>query len=164
MVIAGLVYATGTGQRQAAALAAAGCEPGLSSSGAPCTTEPELAGQYLAVMTPARRQLDVDMAAYTASEGRHLALAEAALLAEATSEQGFGASLAAVKLPPAVIPVAETLIRASQALARLITEQARSTSLTQLRSFDLRVQRASAAVQAEMTLVLKAIESPPPAG
>jgi hypothetical protein len=47
--------------------------------------------------------------------------------------------------------------------ANLIAEQARSTSLKRLRSFNHRVQAASAAVQTEMNLILKAIDAPPQA-
>jgi len=164
LVIAGLLYAAGTGQRHQAALAAAGCEPGLSPSGLPCTTAQMLASQYTAIMTPASQQLDADMAAYTASERHHLAAAEAALTAEVTAENTFDASLAGIEFPPAIAPMARALIRADQARAKLIAEQARSSSLARLRSFNHRVQAASAAVQAQMTLILKAIDTPPQAG
>jgi hypothetical protein len=161
LVIAGLIYATGTGERHEAALAAAGCEPGLSPSGLQCTTAQMLASQYMAVMTPASQQLDADIAAYTASERRHLAAAKAALTAEVTSENAFDTGLAGIEFPPAIAPIAMTLLRADQALAKLTAEQARSWSLTQLRSFNHRVQGANAAVLTEMKLLLKAIHSPP---
>jgi len=45
--------------------------------------------------------------------------------------------------------------------ANLTAEQARSSSLTQLRSFNHRVEVASAAVQTEMKLTLKALDTPP---
>ena len=160
VVIAGLIYATGTAGRDQAALAAAGCEPGLSSNAQACTTQPMLASQYMAILTPATQQLNVEAAAYTASEGHNLTAAEAALTAEVTSDQAFDTSLAGVKFPPAITPIAESLIRANQARASLIAEQARSSSLIQMRSFDHRVQVASAAVQAEMNLILKAVDTP----
>jgi len=164
LVFAGLIYATGTGQRHQAALAAAGCEPGLSPSGLPCTTAQMLASKYTAIMTPARQQLNADMAAYTVGEKHNLAAAEAALTAELTSEGAFDTSLAAIEFPPAIAPIARALIGADQALAALTAEQARSSSLTQLRSFNHRVQVASAAVQTEMKLILKALHSAPRAG
>ena len=46
--------------------------------------------------------------------------------------------------------------------AELTAEQARSSSLTKLRSFNQRVQVASVAVQTEMTLIGKALDSPSP--
>jgi hypothetical protein len=164
LVIAGLIYATGTGQRHQAALAAAGCEPNLSPSGLPCTTAQMLASQYRAIMTPASQQLKADMAAYAASETGQLAAAEAALTAEVTTENALDTSLAGITFPPAIAPIANALIRADQARATLLAEQARSSSLSQLGSFNHRVQAASAAVQTEMKLILQALDSPPQAG
>jgi hypothetical protein len=163
LVIAGLIYATGTGARHQAGLTAAGCEPGLSPSGLQCTTAQMLTSQYMAILTPASQQVNTDMAAYVSDEKRHLDAAEAALTAEATSERAFDTNLAGVQLPPSIAPVAQTLIQNDQALANLVAEQARSRSLTQLRSFNHRVQLANAAVQKEMKLLLKDIEAPPPA-
>jgi hypothetical protein len=164
LVIAGLIYATSTGQRHEAALAAAGCEPGLSPSGLQCTTQQMLTSQYLAILTPASQQVNADMAAYTASEGHDLEAAEAALAAEAASRKAFGASLAGIEFPPAIAPVASTLVQADLALAKLIAGQARSSTLTQLRSFNHRVLAADAAVQTDMRLILKALHSPPQEG
>jgi hypothetical protein len=190
LVIAGLIYATGTSARHTAAIAAAGCEPALFISGLPCTTEKTMASHYQAIVTPATQQLNTEMAAYAVNEGRDLAAAEAALTSEVTTEQTFDTSLAAMAFTPqnlhtadvliqnatsngAPVPlasalltpqataVANALIQADQALAKLLAEQARSSSLTQLRSFDHRVKVARAAVQAELNLVLKAVDTPP---
>jgi hypothetical protein len=162
LVISGLIYATGSGERHEAALAAAGCEPGLSPPGLQCTTQQMLIGQYLAILTPASRQINADMAAYTASERHHLlTTAEAALTAEVASEGVFDTSLAGIEFPPAIAPMAKALVQAYQALAKLTADQARSSTLTQLTSFSHRVQVADAAVQTEMKLVLKALHSPP---
>jgi hypothetical protein len=163
LVLAGLVYAVGTGGRSAAAAAAAGCEPGMTSESAPCTTKQELAGQYTAVMTPASQQLSIDAAAYTAAAEHHLATAKAALTSEAATEQTLDAALAGIKFPPAVAPVAAALIRAEQARAKLTAEQAQASSLTALKAFNHRVQVADAAVQAEMKLMLKALDLTPAA-
>jgi hypothetical protein len=161
LVIAGLIYAMGTGERHQAALAAAGCEPGLSPSGLPCTTVQMLASQYMTIMTPASQQLNADVAAYTANERHHLAAAEAALTAEVMTENAFDTSLANIEFPPAIVPIARALVRADQARAKLIAEQVRSSSLTRLRSFNQRVRVANATVQTEMKLILKALRSPP---
>jgi hypothetical protein len=162
LLIAAIIYALGTGGREQAALAAAGCEPTLTPPMQPCTTQPILASQYLAVITPASQQLTTDAAAYAASEGDHLAVAEAALKAEVTSERALDASLTAFAFPPAIAPLARALIRANQARAALTAEQAASSSLTRLRSFDHRVQLANAAVQTEMKLVRTAVDAPLP--
>ena len=162
LLIAAIIYALGTGGREQAALAAAGCEPTLTPPMQPCTTQPILASQYLAVITPASQQLTTDAAAYAASEGDHLAVAEAALKAEVTSERALDASLTAFAFPPDIAPLARALIRANQARAALTAEQAASSSLTRLRSFDHRVQLANAAVQTEMKLVRTAVDAPLP--
>jgi hypothetical protein len=159
LVIAGLIYASGTGGRHQAALAAASCEPNLSPSGQQCTTAQMLTSQYMAIMTPASQQLNADAAAYAASEKHDLAEAEAALTAEVTSERSFDTGLAAITFPPAIAPIAKALVQANQACATLTAEQARSTSLTQLRSFNRRVRVADTAAATEMTLIRKALDS-----
>jgi hypothetical protein len=163
LVIAGLAYAAGTGGRHKAALAAAQCEPNLSPSGLHCTTVQMLTGQYAAITTPAMQQLSTDAAAYTASQKHHLTAAESALTAAVATEHALNAKLAGFPFPPAVAPTARALIHASQALAALIARQARSSSLTQLRSLNPRVAAASAAVQTDVKLVRHALATPPTA-
>jgi hypothetical protein len=163
LLIAALAYAAGTGGRHNAALAAAGCEPNLSHSGLPCTAVQMLARQYAAIVTPAAQQLSTAAADYTAHEMHHLVLAVAALRAELASENALGASLARFPFPPAVAPAARVLIKDNQVSAALTAEQARSTSLRQLRSFNARVQAASAAVSREMALVGTALAIRPTA-
>ncbi len=160
LVIAGLVYAAGTGPRHQAALAAAGCEPNLSPSGLQCTTVQQLTSRYTAIMTPLSEQLNADAAAYSANEARHLAAAETALTAEVTSEDAFGTGLAAIDFPPAAAPAAQALARANQVCVKLTAEQARSSSLSQLRSFDHQIQVAGATAQSDRQLVLEALEAP----
>jgi hypothetical protein len=157
LVILGLYYAAGDRERHKVALAAADCEPNLSPPGLPCTTVQMLASQYMTITTPVIQQVNADVAAYTANERHHLTAAEAALRAIVTVENGFGTSLARFPFPPAVAPVAKALIQANQAGAKLIAEQARSSSLPQLRSFNHRVKAAGAAVQADMNLTRKAL-------
>jgi hypothetical protein len=157
LVIAGLIYATGTGDRHRAALAAAGCEPNLSPSGLPCTTVQMLVRRYVRVTAPPIQQLNADVAAYTASERRRLPAARTALAAEVTLENALGKSLARFPFPPAVVPPAQVMIKDDQARARLTAEQARSSSLAQLRSFNRRVAVASAAFRTELNLIRKAL-------
>jgi hypothetical protein len=162
LVAAGLMYAMGTSARHEAAITAADCEPGLAPDGLQCTTAQMLTSQYTAIVTPASQQLATDMAAYTASERRNLAAAHMALTAEVMSEHAFGTNLAAIKFPVTMAPIAQALIQANQARAKLTAEQAQSTSLAQLRSFNHQVQAANAAVQAEMKLLSKALATNPP--
>lgn len=163
LVAAGFIYAAGTGERHKAALAAAECEPNLSPSGLPCTTVPMLVSRYLTITTPADQQLNADEAAYAANERHDLAAAEAALRAELTSETSLDASLGRFPFPAAVAPVATALVQADHARVRLIAQQARSTSLSQLRSFNHRSKAAGAAVQTEMKLLRRALDARPTA-
>jgi hypothetical protein len=192
LVIAGLIYAAGASGRHKAALAAADCEPSLFILGLPCTTQQMVISQYEAIVTPADKQLNADMVAYRANERHNLVAAEAALTAEVAAVQALDNSLAAVTFTPqnratalalitnatstgnpipsaAVIftpqmtVIAGALVQANQALATLIAEQARSSSLRQLRSFNHRVQIAGAAVQTDIKLLRKAVGGPPTA-
>jgi hypothetical protein len=54
-------------------------------------------------------------------------------------------------------------MRANQALAKLTAEQAKSTTLAQLRSFNDRVDAANATVVADINAIHKALEAPPTA-
>lgn len=164
LVLAGLIYALGTGQRHEAALAAAGCVPSLSPSGLPCTTWQALDSSYTAILAPASQQLSVDAAAYAASEGDNLAAAKAALTAEVATERAFDTSLTGIAFPPAIAPLATTLVQADAARATLTAEQSLSSSLSQMRSFNARVEAASAVVQTEMKRIRTALESPPAPG
>jgi hypothetical protein len=164
-VIAGLVYATGVGARRKALLAAGDCAPvpSLVVTGLDCTTEQQLAGEYTKITTPAIQQLNADVAAYTASERHDLAAAESALMAQVTLAQALDRSLMRFPFPAAVAPQAKALMQAIDARVKLTTEQARSSSLGQLRSFNSRIQTASAAVRTDMKLVRKALYTRPTA-
>jgi len=165
LVIAALVYATGIGARRKALLAAGDCAPvaSLVVTGLDCTTEQQLAGQYTKITTPAIQQLNADVAAYVANEGHDLAAAESALKAEVASADAFDASLARFPFPPAVAPAAKALIQAIHVRVGVTIEQARSSSLARLRSFNDRVNRADTAIQTEMKLVRKALDARPTA-
>jgi hypothetical protein len=189
LVLAGLIYATGTNARHKAAVIAAGCEPSLFIKALPCTTQQMVISQYQAMVNPATKQLTADAAAYTASEQHHLVAAEAALtsavaavqtldnglaattftpqnraraLSLITGSEMIGGSVpsAAVTFTPQMTVVADALIQADQAFAKLLAEQARSSTLPQLRSFNPRADAASAAVQTEMKLLRKAVAAP----
>jgi hypothetical protein len=193
LVLVGLIYAVGTNARHNAAVVAGGCVPSLFIAALPCTTRQMVISQYDAIENPATKQLNADAAAYVANESRHLVAAEAALTSAATTVQTLDNSLAATEFTPpnraralslitgsemiggSVPPAAVTftpqmtvkagaLIQANQAFAKLLAEQAKSSSLIQLRSFNPRVDAASATVQADTKLLLQAVEAPLPAG
>jgi hypothetical protein len=163
LVLAGLAYAASTGARHQAALAAARCEPNLSPSGLQCTTVTMLVSRYSALASPVTQQLHTDVAAYAASQRRHLAAAEAALTAEVTVEDAFGQSLARFPFPPAVAPLARTLKQDNQARAKLTAEQAQAPSLRLMRSLNRRVRAAAVAVTTQLRLVSRALTVPPAA-
>lgn len=192
LVLAGLFYATGTSARHKAALAVNDCEPSMSPSGIPCNTQAMVLAEFQGIVTPAGKQLNADMVAYRTDEKRHLAAAEAALTSEVATEQALNSSLAAVAYtpqnyanainlitinfdagtptPPAAIlltpqttVMADALMQANQALAKLTGEQAKSTTLAQLQSFNSRVDAANATVLADINAIHKALEVVPTA-
>jgi hypothetical protein len=189
LVLAGLFYATGAHARNRAALALNDCEPSLSPSGLPCNTQQMVIAQFQGIVTPVGEQLNADMVAYRVNERNHLAAAEAALTSEVATEQALDNSLAAVAytsqnyatalsqitqsadngvntpstailLTPKTTVMADALMRDNQALAKLTAEQAKSTSLTQLRSFDSRVAAANTVVLNEINAIHKALAAP----
>jgi hypothetical protein len=189
LVLAGLFYATGAHTRNQGALAVNNCEPSQSPSGLPCNTQQMVIGEYNGIVNPASKLLAGDMAAYKVNEARHLAAAESALTSEVATERALDSSLAAVAytsqnyantinlitiafdtgvntpgaailLTPQATAIANAAIRDNQTLATLTAEQARSTSLAKLRSFNARVGADTAAVEAEMKLIGKTIAAP----
>lgn len=189
LVLAGLYYATGTSARHKTALAVNNCEPSMSPSGLPCNTQAMVISEFNGIVNPASKLLAADMAAYGTNEGRHLAAAEAALTSEVATERALNNSLtavaytsqnygnainlitiafdsgdptpgAAILLTPQATAIANTAMRDNQALATLTAQQAQSTSLTQLRSFNTRVEADTVAVEAEMKLIGKTLATP----
>jgi hypothetical protein len=160
LVIAGLYYAAGTNARSRAAIAAAGCYPGTGSETRDCLTQAMLASEYMGIVTPDTRQMSLDQAAYTASEGSNLIAARTAVTAEVTAIDTFDNGLAGMQFPSDMTSMAAAVISANRAHASLLTQQARSTSLVQLRSYNHQVQVANANVESEMSLLLKAVDAP----
>jgi len=121
-----------------------------------------LARSYLAIAGPANHQLDVDVDAFTRNESGDLAAARSDLRAEAATARAFDKSLAGIKFPPAIAAVARALIQANQSRARLISRQARSTTLRSMRSFNGRHRAADAAVEVQVRLIRQALHLPAP--
>jgi hypothetical protein len=163
LVLWGLYYATGTGERHKVALAAAGCEPNLLSVDVGCTTVWMLERQWTQLTTSDLQQLNADVADYTISQRRSLAKAKSALTAEVTTAKAFDTSLTQFPFPPAVARQANALIQAIDARIKLMAEQARSSSLAQLRSFNARIDASGAKIQTDMNLVQKALFTRPTA-
>jgi hypothetical protein len=160
LVVLGLYYWTGARAREKVTLAAAGCEPNLLSINVGCTTVQMLNSQYNKIANPVAQQVNAAVADYTANETHNLTAAETALKAEVTTENGFATSLARFPFPPFLAPTAKTLIRDMQAQAKLTAQQARSTSLIQMQSFNARVGAAGAAVETQLKLLSKTLAAP----
>jgi hypothetical protein len=192
LVLAGLFYVAGARARNKAALALNDCVPSQSPSGLPCNTQAVVLSRFQGIVTPVGKQLAADMVAYRANEKRHLAAAEATLTSEVATEQALDSGLAAAEyssqhyanainlitisfdsggntpsaailLTPQTTVMAEALIRANQSLMKLTAEQAKSTSLTQLRSFNAKVTAANAVVVNDINAIRKALAVPPTA-
>jgi hypothetical protein len=189
LVLAGLFYWTGAHARTQTALALNNCEPSQSPSGLPCNSQQMVIGEFNGIVNPAGKLLAGDMAAYKVNEAHHLAAAESALTSEVATERALDNSLtaieysaqnygnainlitiafdtgantpgAAILLTPQATAIASTAIRDNEALATLTAEQAKSTSLTKLRSFNARVGADTAAVEAQMKLIGKTLAAP----
>jgi hypothetical protein len=189
LVLMGLIYATGTSARHKTALAVNDCEPSMSPSGLPCNTQQMVIGEFNSVVNPASKLLAADITAYNVNEEQHLVAAEAALTSEVATERALDSSLAtieytpqnyanainlitiafdtgnntpgaAILLSPQATVIADRAVQDNQALAALTAEQARSTSLTQLRSFNTRVEAATVTVETEMKLIGKTLTTP----
>jgi hypothetical protein len=189
LVLAGLFYWTGAHARTQTALALNNCEPSQSPSGLPCNTQQMVLGEFNGIVNPAGKLLAGDMAAYKVNEAHHLAAAESDLTSEVATERALDSSLAAVEysaqnyanainlitiafdtgantpgaailLTPQATAIANTAMRDNQALAALTAQQAQSTSLAKLRSFNARVEADTAAVEAEMKLIGKTLSAP----
>lgn len=163
LVLLGLYYATGTTARHKAAMAAAGCEPNLMSVNVGCTTVQMMVSRYTSLTNPAIQQLNADVAAYTSAERHNLTAAEVAVNAEVATADGLAKGLSVIPFPPFAAPEAKATIQAIQARVKLMIEQARSSSLAQLRSFNSRVDAAGATVQTDMTLLNTAVRHHPTA-
>lgn len=144
LLVAGLMYARGSTARHNAEVIA---------------NAQLVTSQFMKILVPAREKLKAGQVAYNRSQRRDLAAAESALMAEVTSERAFGTSLAEVEFPDALTAAGAELVTANQARANLTAEQARSSSLTQLRSFNRRVDAAGAAVQKEIKIIRTVLAS-----
>jgi hypothetical protein len=138
-----------------------------SDGNAPAPTAAEaklaaLAHRYLAIANPANHRLEVANDGYEKSEHSNLAAATSDLRAEVATETLFDQHLAAIPFPPAMAAIARALIQANQARGALTVRQARSTSLTQIQSFDQRHRAGDAAVEVQVRLLRKALHLPPP--
>jgi hypothetical protein len=163
VVIIGLAYAAGDGERRRVLLAQGDCAPvaSLNTRGLDCTLESQLASQYTQMTTPVGKQMATYAGAYAASEFHNLPAAEGILTAEVAAENSLDASLKQFTFPPVFASATNKLIADNEAATKLTARQAQSSSLAQLQSFDSRVQAAIAAVRTDLTLVGQDLAKPP---
>jgi hypothetical protein len=163
LVILGLFYATGTTERHKAAMAAGDCEPNLMSTNVGCTTVQMMVSRYNGITNPAIAQLNADVAAYTAAENHSLGTAEGAVRAELATAIELARNLGQMPFAFFAEPQAKVTILAIQARIRLMNEQAASTSLTQLRSFNSRMSAVGTTIQTDLKLLRTDVEHHPTA-
>jgi hypothetical protein len=153
LVLLGLVYAAGTNGRHQIALAHAGCEPNLSPAGLQCTTVWVLEGRWTALTTKAFGQLDTDAAAYNAADFQNLAGAKLAVTSELATARTLDATLAQFPFPPDTVSRATALRQAILASVKVMNEQASSSSLAQMRSFNAQLEADGVVIQKDVNLV-----------
>jgi hypothetical protein len=121
-----------------------------------------LAARYLAIAGPANERLDHEVDGYQDESGHDLAAAEDELRAEAATELRFDRQLSRIPFPLPAAAAAQALIAANQTRIGLTSQQARSSSLGRLRSFDRRHHAADAAVEDQVRFIRQALGLPPP--
>jgi hypothetical protein len=125
-------------------------------------TTAKAGARYLAIAVPANHSLDAQGDSLTDHEHDDLAVAEAALRAEAATERRFDQLLAEIPFPAQIAATARTLIRVNQSRIELTEQQARSSSIAELLSFTSRHQAADAAVEAQTRTIRQELGLPPP--
>jgi hypothetical protein len=146
--------------------AAPGPEPSRptspASSAVPSAHVTALADTYMGIAVPANHSLDVEVDGYTDEEHSDLGTAEADLRAEAATIRVFDQHLGQIRFPPGMAATARALIRVNQLRATLIDQQARSSSITELESFDRQHHALDASVEIPVKILRRDLRLPPP--
>jgi hypothetical protein len=132
----------------------------LYYSGAPA----RISSQYTDVAAPADQALTAEANGYTHNRRHHLAAARSDLRKEAKTEASFDNQLALITFPGAAGTAADVLLQADKKRIKLISLQAQSTSLRQLRSFNSADQATTAAVEVQVGRIRQALGLPPASG
>jgi hypothetical protein len=149
---------------------AAGCttvrSPGAKTATTPSTSAAEaaqrrgLAARYLAIATVGNRGLDV-LDALTGRDRDHLVAARADLLDAAATERRFDRSLLAIVFPSEIEATARALVAVNESRARVTSEAATSTSLTQLRRYERQLSAANDHVEQQVKTIRSQLGLPP---
>lgn len=121
-----------------------------------------LASKYLAVAHPANERLDRANDGFEDAQHDDLAAATADLRSEAVTEDWFDQRVSQIPFPPAIAAMVTALVRVNQSRIELTRREARSATITQLRTYLPRHRRADAAVEAEVRQLRAALHLPPP--
>jgi len=112
-----------------------------------------IAGLYTNVAGPADRLLAADISAYGVNRARNLAAAKLDLSNEVKTETSFDNQLGTITFPPGADPHADDLTAADAKRIKLIELQLKAPSLKKLQALDSQVEAASAAVDAQVTIM-----------
>jgi hypothetical protein len=127
-------------------------------------TSARIASLYSNVAGPADRTLAAEIKAYAVNLHSNLAAAKLDLSNEVKAETSFDNQLGEITFPPAADPHADQLTALDAKRIKLIKLQLQATSLRKLRAFDSRVEAASAAVDAQVTIMRADLGLPPVSG
>ena len=123
-----------------------------------------IANAYTAVAAPADQAFTAEVDGYTHNQRHDLAAAKSDLRREAKTEAAFDNQLALVTFPGAAGTAADVLIQADKKRIKLISLQAQSTSLRELRSFGSADQTTTAAVEVQVGRIRQALGLSPSGG
>jgi len=112
-----------------------------------------IASLYTNVAGPADRSLAAEIQAYGVNRDRNLAAAKLDLSNEVKAETSFDNQLGEITFPPAADPHADQLTADDAKRVKLIRLQLKAPSLRKLRALDGQVRAASAAVDAQVTIM-----------
>jgi hypothetical protein len=147
-------------------LLVSGCasQPGRAARGqaSAATSLKALAAEYLAVASPANRQLDREVDAYDDHARGSLGTAESALRSEAVTERRFDNLLLKIRFPAPIAATAQALVRVNQHRIALTELQAQSISLSGLQSFAADHKADDAAVEVQVRAIRRQLGLPPP--
>jgi hypothetical protein len=120
-----------------------------------------IAGDYTAVAAPADQALTAEVNGSTRHQRHDLAAARSDLKKGAKTEASFDSQLAGITFPGAADTTADALIPADKKRITLISLQAQSASLRQLRSFGSADRTATAAVEVQAGRIRQDLGLPP---
>ncbi len=140
----------------------ASSSPTPTSSPSTSPSRKVLAAEYLAIATPANRQLDEEVDSYSDNEHDNLAVSKADLRKEAATEQLFDERLLKIAFPPSIAAVSAALVGANNQRIALTRLQSRAATIGELVAFDKRHKGADAAVEVQVRYIRRDLGLPPP--